>query len=75
MDLTQNVFSSYKQASDAITKRKEQQEKTAAATRGGGRGGRGGAVARGSHKPIGRSYQAVMQTVNTLEFRSMLSYG
>ncbi|CDH60942.1 antiviral helicase [Lichtheimia corymbifera JMRC:FSU:9682] len=56
----------YKQASDAITKRKEQQEKTAAATRGGGRGGRGGAVARGSHKPIGRSYQAVMQTDRNL---------
>ena len=57
------LYFSYKQASDAITKRKEQQEKTAAAARGG-RGGRGGTVVRGAHKPIGRSYQAVMQTVS-----------
>ncbi|KAI8148032.1 NUC185 domain-containing protein [Fennellomyces sp. T-0311] len=59
----------YKQASDALTKRKEQLDKSAGArggsARGGsGRGGRG--VARGSHKPIGRSYQAAMQSDRNL---------
>ncbi|KAI9317442.1 NUC185 domain-containing protein [Dichotomocladium elegans] len=61
----------YKAASDALTKRKEQREGTGGAGARGGRGGarggaRGGTVARGSHKPIGRSYQAAMQTDRNL---------
>ena len=56
------VLYRYKAASDALTKRKEQLEKSEGrGGRGGARGGRG--VVRGSHKPIGRSYQAAMQSV------------
>ncbi|KAI9494833.1 NUC185 domain-containing protein [Zychaea mexicana] len=55
--------SGYKAASDALSKRKEQRE-TSGGGRGGARGGRG--VVRGSHKPIGRSYQASMQSDRNL---------
>lgn len=48
-----------------MLKRKEQVDKSSgnASTRGG-RGGRGGA--RGGSKPVGRSYQAAMQTVKII---------
>ncbi|KAG0168825.1 hypothetical protein DFQ28_000374 [Apophysomyces sp. BC1034] len=60
----------YKMANDALTKRKEQREASGNSGRGGARG-RG--VARGSAKPVNRSYQAAMQTRRCEEYASSLS--
>ncbi|KAI8368205.1 NUC185 domain-containing protein [Radiomyces spectabilis] len=56
----------YKNANEAISKKKEKLEKPSGA-RGGRGGGRGGqAIARTPVKPLGRSYQAAMQTDRNL---------
>lgn len=61
----------YKAASDALMKRKEQREVSTGGGGGrggaaGGRGGRGGARGGAGHKPVGRSYQAALQTDRNL---------
>lgn len=52
---------SYKNASDALSKRKDPKE---AAAQRGGRGGRGGMVAKAPARAPGRSFQSMQQTVS-----------
>lgn len=60
--------SSYKNASDALSKRKDPKE---LASQRGGRGGRGGMAVKAPSRAPGRSFQSMQQTVSPILIHSV----